>query len=188
MVTTSAIRYADVPAAFDFSRARNLIDVGGGHGALAMAILRAHPNLRATVFEIAAVAAGARERIADAGMADRCAIAAGDFFEAIPRGGDLYLMSSVLSNWDDDRAMKILRNCRAAMTLDTSLVLVEYGITAEGAPAHVAVMTLAALVIQGNVVRSEAEYRAMLAGAGFRIESIRPLGFPPYGMIHAVAM
>ena len=93
-----------VAAAYDFSRFGTIIDVGGGEGALLAGILRANPALRGVVFDMPRVAEGANETIAAAGLGDRCEFVGGDFFEAVPGGGDAYILKHVIHDWDDERA------------------------------------------------------------------------------------
>jgi O-methyltransferase domain len=100
--------------AYDFSRFGTLVDVGGGYGTLVLTILQAHPTLRGVVFDREHAMAGARQTIAAHGCTERCEAVAGDFFQAVPGGGDAYLLKSVLTNWDEARSTVILRNCRRA--------------------------------------------------------------------------
>jgi SAM-dependent methyltransferase len=186
MLLSAPIRYADVPAACDFSRVSVLVDVGAGYGGLASIILKAAPAMRAILFDSPRAIAGARKFLEAAGLAARCEFVAGDFFESVPRGGDTYLTSSVLSNWDDERALRLLRNCRAASSSDARLVLVEPGFSGEQPSRYTALFTVAARAIQGSVIRSEPEYRALLDAAGFSMASIRPLACEPWMLIEAV--
>src|SRR5262245_28216159 len=111
--------------ACDFSAARSVVDIGGGHGALLAALLRAHPTLSGTLFDLPSVVAGAAHLLNEAGIADRARRIAGDFFDEAPSGGDLYLMKSVLHNWDDVDARRILSTCRAAMNAGARLLVIE---------------------------------------------------------------
>jgi len=186
MIMSAPLRYSDVPAAFDFSRIRKIIDIGGGHGGLTSIILQANPNLRAILFDAPQVIEGARGHLASQGLSERCECVGGYFFKSVPRGGDAYILSSVVVNWDDLRAVSILRNCRDAMPPTGDLILIEYALL-EGrkySPSTL-VTAVAALAIQGSHTRTEAEYHAMLATAGFRIEKITPLFYEPYVLIHA---
>ena len=104
-----------VAEAYDFSRFGTIVDVGGGHGVLLATILKAFPTVRGVVFDAPHVADGAREPIRAAGLADRCRAEGGDFFEAVPAGGDAYLMKHIIHDWPDDKATTILKNCRKAV-------------------------------------------------------------------------
>ncbi len=107
-------------------RARSIVDVGGGHGALLAAVLRAHPHLRGVLFDRPGDPSKARRPLLEgAGVAERCEIVAGDFFERVPEEGDVYVLSWVLHDWDDERAGRILRACREAGGIDAALLIVE---------------------------------------------------------------
>jgi hypothetical protein len=104
-----------VAATYDFSRMRSIVDVGGGHGTLLAGILAARAHLQGIAFDLPGVVTGAAETLQAAGVADRCTIDSGDFFVAVPESCDGYLLANVLHDWDDDRSVAILRNCRRAM-------------------------------------------------------------------------
>lgn len=112
-------------AAYDFSRARRVIDLGGGRGELLLAIAREHPLLTGTIFDLAHASFGAQAAITAAGGASRCGFVAGDFFDTVPAGFDVYLMKSVLHCWPDARCAAILGNVRASMASDARVLLVE---------------------------------------------------------------
>jgi hypothetical protein len=111
--------------AFDFSGFRTLVDVGGGHGTLLTTMLHAHPQLHGIVFDQPHVVAGARSRIASEALTPRCDVVAGDFFQAMPHGGDAYILKSIIHDWDDEQSVAILTNCRQAMTAAVRLLVVE---------------------------------------------------------------
>ena len=167
-----------VAAAYDFSRFGTIIDVGGGEGALLAGILRANPALRGVVFDMPRVAEGANETIAAAGLGDRCEFVGGDFFEAVPGGGDAYILKHVIHDWDDERAVRILRNCRRAMKAEGKLLIVEgvyperidRSVVSRGAAANDVNM----LVCTGGRQRAEAEFRALFDAAGFELTRIVP--------------
>src|SRR5262249_57806654 len=94
---------AVLPACYDFSAARSVCDIGGGFGALLPPLLRAHPELRAVVFDLPRCADGSRELMTDEGLADRCAFQAGDFFESGPSRADVYLLKSAVHDRADRR-------------------------------------------------------------------------------------
>ena len=103
-------------AASDLLRgARTLVDVGGGTGTLVAEVLRHRPELTGVLLERPGMLALARPYLADQGVADRCELVEGDFFASVPAGGDVYVLKSVLHDWDDERCVTILRTCRAAM-------------------------------------------------------------------------
>jgi orsellinic acid C2-O-methyltransferase len=122
-VTRRAAR--DVLHLVDFSDARFIIDVGGGHGELLAAILHAHPKARGVLFDLPHAIDGAAVALARSGVGARCDGVAGSFFDSVPTGGDAYLLKSVLHNWDDERCAAILRRCREAMSPRARLYIVE---------------------------------------------------------------
>jgi SAM-dependent methyltransferase len=172
-----------VAAAYDFSSLRAVVDVGGGEGALLTGILRAHPGLRGTVFDLPRLAEGARRRIGAAGLGDRCEFVGGDFFAAVPAGFDAYILKHVIHDWDDERARRILENVRRAAAPAARVLIVE-GVyppriepsaEARGAAANDVNM----LVCTGGRQRSEAEFGALYAASGFRLTRIAPTAGGP---------
>ena len=114
-----------VAAAYPLAGSETVVDVGGGHGLLLATLLRAHPALRGVLFDLPQVAAGARPLLEAQGVADRCATVGGDFFAAVPDGGDVYVLAQILHDWDDERCGVILANCRRAMRPGGKLLVVE---------------------------------------------------------------
>ncbi len=119
-------RMADaIVTAYDFSKFSTVADVGGGHGVLLAAILKAHPALRGMLVEQPHVLDGARTYLQAEGVASRCKVLAGDFFEGLPAGADAHVLKSVIHDWNDDRALTILKACRRALKPGGTLLLVE---------------------------------------------------------------
>ena len=112
---------------YDFEGVRTLVDVGGGQGWRTIEILQANPDLRAILFDRPNVIERARVVLAEAGVGERCELVGGSFLEAVPDGGDCYLLAAVVANWDDASVLTILRNCRRAMPDDGRLVIFEPG-------------------------------------------------------------
>jgi len=169
---------AAVVSAYDFSQFENAVDVGGGKGGLLLAILRANPNLRGTLFDTSWVVDAFEEKLEESGIGERCNLIAGDFFESVPEGGDLYLLSHVTHNWADDDCIRILENCRKALRPEGRLLLIEMIMPAELSPSFATyplVMTdLQMLVMTGGRERTAAEFGALLNKAGFHLERIVP--------------
>jgi hypothetical protein len=167
-----------VAAAYDFSPFTTVIDVGGGNGALLVGLLQANHRLRGIVFDQSSAAERARSYIASSGLAERCQAIGGDFFKEVPAGGDVYVLKHVIHDWDDDRATAILVNCRRAMPAAGRLLIVEgvyppridQSLASRGAAANDVNM----LVNTGGRQRSEPEFRALYAAAGFRLVRIVP--------------
>jgi hypothetical protein len=114
-----------ITAAYDFGGFRRLVDVGGGHGILLSTILAATPSLRGVLFDRPEVVDRAHENLRADGMLSRCDVVAGDFFASVPAGGDAYLLSRVIHDWDDAASIRILATCREAMPDHARLVLIE---------------------------------------------------------------
>jgi len=110
---------------------------------------------------------------------------AGDFFESVPDGGDAYLLSTVIHDWDDERAALILRNCRRAMGSGARLLLAEALVPPLNEYHFSKHMDLEIMVMYGGRERTEEEYRRLLAAEGFRIEQV--IGTTsPFSLIEAV--
>jgi hypothetical protein len=161
--------------------ARRIVDVGGGHGALLAELLRLHPQLHGVLFDREATVAGAAAVLERAGVRERCAMVAGDFFEAVPEGGDVYLLSWILHDWDDARATRILQACRAAGTETATLVVVEVLLPPRAEPstgtagnviADPYTLDLQMLLLTGGRERTADEYRELLRGAGYALARI----------------
>lgn len=154
---------------YDLSSARVVVDVGGGQGALLATILRRDPELRGVLFDQPQVVAQAAGVLEAAGVAGRCEVRAGDFFDAVPAGGDVYVLKWILHGWGDADAVKILRVCRAAMRGRGRLVLVESVIPRGSDPQQIAVRDVHMMVMATGHERTEEEYRGLLAEAGFSL-------------------
>src|SRR5262245_41290702 len=141
----------------DFRAARCLIDVGGGQGAFLARILASHPEARGILFDQPHVVARAEGVLREAGVTDRCEVVGGDFFQSVPRGGDVYLMKAVLHDWYDPEATDILRVCRRAMDGSARLMVVEAVIAPpnEGRVAKFADLNM--LVVPGGQERTREE-------------------------------
>ena len=178
MTSLSHTAAAAVAEGYDFSGTGTLADIAGGHGALLAGILRANPSMRGVLFDQPQVIAGAAERLAAEGVAGRVELSSGDFFREVPAGADAYLMKYIIHDWDDERALVILRNCRRAMTDGARLLLVETVIAEGNAPHFGKLLDLEMLLFTGGRERTEAEYRTLLARAGFRLTRVVPTRSP----------
>lgn len=169
-----------VVASYPFASVRNVVDIGGGDGKFITTLLDAYSAMKGLVFEQPRVIERARQRIAEEGLAARCEVMAGDMFQSIPPGADAYLLSRVIHNWDDERAIAILRNCRRAMEPAAKLLLVERVIPArieESAATRVLVVSdLHMMVMNGGRERTEAQYRALFEEAGLGLTRVIPTG------------
>jgi len=166
---------AGLAAAYDFAPLGTVVDVGGGQGGLLAAVLRAHPHLRGVLFDQPQVVAGAAPVLRAAGVADRCEVVGGDFFAAVPAGGDAYLLSQILHDWDDARATALLRVLHQAARPGARVVAVERVLPPGDAPHPAKLGDLNMLVLAGGRERTEAEFGALFAGASFELTRIVPL-------------
>ena len=166
---------ADVVAVYDFAGLRELVDVGGGSGVLLEAILRATPGLRGVLIDRPEAVERAGARLATAGLDGLAECVAGDFFDAVPPGADAYLLSRVLHDWDDADARRILATCRAAMPAGARLLLVDAIVPERAQDAPEAIrMDLHMLMLLRARERTEAQFRELLAGAGFDLRRVVP--------------
>ncbi|WP_328875790.1 acetylserotonin O-methyltransferase [Streptomyces sp. NBC_00287] len=182
---------ADVVAAgYDFSGFPTVVDVGGGNGTLLAALLSAHPDSRGVLFDTQTGVREAAKVLAEAGVADRCEITTGDFFTAVPAGGDAYVLKSVIHDWDDELARTVLRRCREAMPEQAKLLLVEPVLPDENGPAaelSVVLSDLNMLVMAGGRERTAAEYAALLDSAGLELTGVGdPLAPTHFQVLEAV--
>ena len=167
-ITAAASRA--VLAAFDFTRFRCAMDVGGGNARLLADLLAAAPALTGVLFDLPHVAPAARALLAERGLAARCRVEGGSFFEGVPQGADLHVLMQVLHDWNDARAVAILRACRAALPADGTLLVVERVMPERAGPGPGAdkfLTDLEMLVMTGGMERTEGEFRALLAQGGF---------------------
>jgi hypothetical protein len=151
----------------DFQGVGCVVDVGGGTGASLAAVLARHPEMHGILFDQPHVVADADSVLREAGVLERCKVVPGSFLEEVPSGGDLYLLRAVIHNWDDARALTILRSCRRAMAPNARLALVEWLLPA-GAPKRTTFLDLHMLVIHGGRERTLAELSQLLVEAGLK--------------------
>jgi O-methyltransferase domain len=160
--------------AYDFGRFGVVVDVGGGRGALLAALLSAYPSMQGVLFDQEHVVQLAGEVFESAGVADRCKLVAGSFFDGVPEGGDAYVLKSVIHDWEDEEALAILRRCREAVSADAVLILLERDLGAPNAAFAAKLSDLNMLVAPGGRERSIDEYAALFEGSGFRLVESRP--------------
>jgi tRNA A58 N-methylase Trm61 len=156
---------SSIVRAYDFSGANCVIDIGGGSGHFMSALLRAHPQLRGVLLERVPTSALAWREMKHAGLTHRCDCVAGNFFDAVPGGGDIYTLKNVLCDWNDSASVAILRRCRAAMAPHARLVIIE-NILDLGHGSETP-FDIHMLIAAGGHVRTEREYAGLLNEAGF---------------------
>ena len=174
MDAITATDAAAVVAAYDFAAARTIVDVAGGRGVLLAAILKAHPAARGVLLNLPAVVASAGEML-DRDIAERIELVAGDMFDAIPDGGDVYILKNILHDWDDDAALAILATCRRGMPDTATLLVIEHLVQASTSgrcQAHLADVQM--MVRTGGRNRTLPELRSLLGAAGFDVLCVIP--------------
>jgi hypothetical protein len=171
MTSVAAGIYQTVTS-YDFGRFGTVIDVGGGNGACIAAILAAYPTVQGVLFDLPDVVGRSGPVLAAAGVADRCAITGGSFFDTVPGGADVYVLTAVIHDWDDANALRILRNCRAAMKPGARMVIGE-PVVPEGPEHSIAkLLDLETLVGTTGRQRTEREFRQLLDAASFRLTTV----------------
>ncbi len=160
---------------YEFPPSGLVVDVGGGDGAMLAAILELNPGLRGLLFELPEVVEAARSRLESTQLNDRCTLATGSFFDDVPAGGDVYVLSNILHDWDDDHCRRILDNCRRAMHEGARLFIVD-AIMPENPPFTLAALDLQMMVVLGGKQRTEREYRTIIEPARFQITKVAPSG------------
>lgn len=161
-----------VVRSYDFSGIGTLVDVGGGEGALLARILAANPTLRGVLFDQPRVVEGAGPLLERAGAAERCEVVGGSFFEAVPDGADAYLLKSVIHDWDDAEARRILLKCREAMADGGRLLVVEPIIGPPNEPDPAKFSDLNMLVMLGGRERTAEDFERLYSEAGFEVSGI----------------
>ena len=174
MTEYSAVVAEAVNRAYDFSPFGTIVDIGGGHGHLLASVLKSNPQARGVVFDLPAVVDGARERLAAEGLAERCEVAGGDFFQSVPAGGDAYVMKSIIHDWDDERSITILKNIRRAMKEGGRLLLVETVIEDGAAASFSKLSDLHMMVMTGGRERTREEFAELFRRSGFRLTRVVP--------------
>jgi hypothetical protein len=175
---------AALTAAYDFPPQGLVVDIGGGHGALLASVLAAYPNLSGVLFDLPHVVAGADQHLAQAEVRSRLRLVAGDMFQAVPPGADVYLLKSTLHDWADAECESILRVCRDAMSPSSTLLIVERLLAGPNEGADTKFSDLNMLVMTGGRERSEHEFIRLLERSG--LEHRRTLGTTsPWSVLEA---
>lgn len=165
-------------AAYDFAGIKTIVDVGGGHGGLIVSILKKNPGMLGILFDAPQVIEGAAAHIAPSGIADRCQLAAGDFFKSIPEGGDAVIMKWIIHDWNDEQSIAIMKNCHRALPAGGKLILVEAVVPEGNEPHFSKFIDLNMLVMTGGRERTAEEFRQLYEGSGFLLTRIVPTESP----------
>ncbi|UQT61359.1 methyltransferase [Streptomyces durmitorensis] len=191
MSQASRATAAVLPHAFDFGRFTTVTDVGGGDGTLLSAVLREHPALTGVVHDTEEGLAQAPTTLERQGLTARCSLAAGDFFQSVPGGADVYLLKSIVHDWSDEQAVTILTHCREALPPAGRVLIVE-PVLPEVVDAETAGLTyltdLNMMVNVGGRERTRADFEEVCRRAGLALTSVTPLEqAEPFCLIEATA-
>jgi hypothetical protein len=178
MSGVTAAANESIMSLYDFSGFKKVIDVGGGHGGLITSVLKKNPHVKGVLFDAPEVIEGAQKRIEAAGLADRCETMSGNFFKAVPAGGDAYIMKWIIHDWDDQKSNTILKNIRNQIPANGKLILVDCVVPETNEPHFSKFIDLNMLVMTGGKERTEKEFRELLAAAGFKLLRVIPTDVP----------
>jgi len=180
MTSISGAENPAVAAAYDFSKVGTLVDVGGSHGHLLAAILKANPKLRGVLFDLPRVLEQARQApyVGAREIAGRMDLVPGDFFASVPKGADAYMMKYILHDWDDDLCVKILENCRRAMAPGGRILVVDTVIPSGNDPHWGKLLDINMLVGTGGRERTRSEFAEVFARAGLKVRRVIPTACP----------
>lgn len=166
--------------AYDFAGIHTLMDVAGGHGALLRAILNKHPEMRGVLIDLDHVIEGAKRLPENQALAHRCEFLSADFFAEVPTTADAIIMKHIIHDWEDDKAVLILKNCRRALAAkrNAKILLVESVLPAGNEPHLGKFIDLEMFVFPGGRERTEEEFRKLFAAAGLRLNRVVPMKAP----------
>ncbi len=165
----------NIPAildAYDFSSVRTLIDVGGGYGKVLVALLRRYPQMQGILFDNSQVIHEVQTRKESLSSEKRCQLVAGDFFVNVPADGDVYFLKHIIHDWDDEKAIKILKNCRKAIKPSGKLLLAENIIFSGNDRSYAKWLDLHMLVLLNSYERTEEDYAKLFKKSGFKLVRI----------------
>ena len=179
MSTFSGVEIGSILSSYDFARHSSIVDVGGAHGELLGALLQSQPHITGTLFDLPSVIERARAIARAAEIERRCSFVGGDFFESVPSGKDLYILKHVLHDWDDERAVCILRSLERAMPTGGRLLIAEQGIAPPGVPSPGKLLDVVMLsLLESGRERSGEEFAALMSQAGLELERTIPTPGP----------
>jgi len=172
MTGSTAAAINNVIPAYDFSAFKTIVDIGGGNGALLMALLNAVPGTKGIVFDEEYVVNETQKKIDAQNLSERCSIMAGSFFDFVVEGSDAYLMKHVLHDWNDEKSIQVLVNCHQAMKAGSKLLVIEGIIPTGNTPHPGKFMDINMMAMTGGKERTEKEFAALFAKAGLKLSRI----------------
>jgi C-methyltransferase len=184
MTSVSELAVGPIVAGYDFSDYSTIVDVGGGHGRLLAAILAATSAAHGVLYDQPQVVADAPNLLRQHGIEARVRIESGSFFEAVPAGGDLYVLKMIIHDWPDEQAVSILRNVHDAAGPGATVLLVEQVIPTHDREFLGKWADLEMLLCAGARERTAAEYRDLLDRAGFQLTRVVQTA-APFSLVEA---
>ena len=168
--------FADLPQVYDFSSVRTVTDIAGGSGILLSTILSAYPDVHGVVVDKEHMIPSAKEHLSSVVDGRRFDVVCGDFFESVPSGSDVYLLSRVLQDWGDDECVRLLANVRRAMEHESArLLVVERVIVDDGSQLFPLLFDLHLRMMAGGRERDLAGYESLFERADLRLEAVHDL-------------
>jgi hypothetical protein len=167
-----------VLAAYDFTRFKSVVDVGGGNGAFLGGLLEQNPGVTGVLFDQPDVVSRAKDVLVNVGVADRCEVRGGTFFDRVPQGGDAYVLKTVLHDWDDESAIAILRACRQAMKPTARMLVIERIIGPPNTDLDAKLLDLNMLVMNGGLERTQEQFATLFDAGGFRLANTTTTASP----------
>jgi ubiquinone/menaquinone biosynthesis C-methylase UbiE len=164
-----------IAVSYPFNKMNKICDVGGGAGIVLAAILMRHPHMHGILFDSESMLSEAKSYLSAYGVFDRVELTAGNFFESIPRGADAYILKTVLHNWDDQQALNILGNCRAAMDPGQRLLVSDFLNECESISTLVPFMDMAGMMIYSGRERTSDAMAHLFSKSGFRLIRVIPV-------------
>jgi hypothetical protein len=174
MASLSAMENAAVVRAYAFGKLRKVVDVGGAHGHLLAAILHSYIKVRGVLFDQPSVIEEATrtEFLAAPDVASRCETVGGDFFESVPAGADAYVLKYIVHDWEDDKSVRILQNCRQAMGADGRVLVIDHVVAAGNKFDWGKMMDINMMVMMASKERTKEEFRELFGRAGLRLKRV----------------
>lgn len=173
MANMSDTETLPVLAAYDFSKFHTIVDFCGGHGGLLAGILGKAKTARGILSDPRVGTNGAQEFLEEAGVADRCSVKDNGLFDAVPPGGDAYILKHIVHDWPEERALEILKNVREGINPGGRILLIEMVAPPKGNSPHSAkLFDLMLMLLVGGKERTPAQYGELLAAAGFALERV----------------
>lgn len=174
MTNISKMEMESILAAYDFSGAKVLADIGGGHGALLASVLGLNPSMQGILYDLPHAIEGAMPLLKSSGISDRIDFKKGSFFDEIPAGADTYMMKHIIHDWSDEESIKIMKNIRAKIPAHGKLLVIETVIPGKNVPHFSKFLDLEMLVVTTGRERTETEFHEIMKAAGFNLERVVP--------------